>query len=214
MERPARQRAGWLALARQGDASARGPLLAILNNETNAYWQAVAAGLLDQWVGDPAVRDGLAKALTHPHPLVRATAVRALEPLAEETGSTLAGEFRKLLADPSRNVRIAAAWALRAELDTNSPAGRELLHFLDFNADQPSGQMQQGAFYFSRGDLAGGAGAFSAGGGLGHQFRAAPPGIAVALSAANRNPEAIEQLTAACRLAPREASYYYELGLA
>jgi len=214
MERPARLRAEWLALARQGDVSARGPLLAILNDETNAYWQAVAAGLLDQWAGDPAVRDGLAKALTHPHPLVRATAVRSLEPLAEETGSTLAGEFRKLLADPSRNVRLAAAWALRAELDTNSPPGRELLHFLDFNADQPSGQMQQGAFYFARGDLAAALEHFQRAAAWDTNSAPLHREFAVALSAANRPAEAIEQLTAACRLAPREASYDYELGLA
>ena len=214
MERPSRQRAGWLALARQGDATARGPLLALLKDETNSYWQAVAAGLLDQWVSDPAVNEGLAKGLTHPNPLVRATAIRSLEPLAQPATSTVAAEIRSLLADPSRDVRINAAWALRADLDTNSPAGRELLHFLDLTADQPAGQMQQGAFYFSRGALPAALAHFEKA--VSWDTNSAPlrREYAVALSAANRNPEAIEQLTAACRLAPREASYFYELGLA
>lgn len=214
MERPARPRAGWLALARQGDATARDPLLAILKDETNFYWQAVAAGLLDQWVGNPAVNEGLIKCLTHPSPLVRATAVRSLEPLAQPTSSTVAGEIRSLLADPSRNVRINAAWALRAELDTNSPAGRDLLHFLDLTADQPVGQMQEGAFYFSRGALTEALTHFAKA--VAWDTNSAPlhREYAVALSAANRNPEAIEQLTAASRLAPHDASYFYELGLA
>jgi len=139
---------------------------------------------------------------------------RSLEPLAEEAGSSLAGEIRKLLADQSRNVRLAAAWDLRAELDTNSPAGLELLHFLDFNADQPSGQMQQGAFYFARGELAPALDHFQRA--VSWDTNSAPlrREFAVALSAANRNPEAVEQLATACRLAPREATYYYELGLA
>lgn len=214
MDRPSRQRAEWIALARRGDATARTPLLTILNTETNSYWQAVAAGLLDQWVGDSTVNEGLVKCFTNRAPLVRATAVRSLEPLVEQSDANVTGEIRKLLADPSRNVRINAAWALRAELDTNSIAGRELLHYLDINADQPSGQMQKGAFFFSRGELAEALEHFQKA--VSWDTNSAPlrHEFAIALSAANRSQEAIEQLEAACRLAPREASYYYELGLA
>lgn len=214
MNRPSRERAQWVALARQGNATAREPMLNLLNSGTNSYWQAVAAGLLDQWVGDSAVNVALAKSLENKDSLVRATAVRSLEPLAAQPDTDIAGAIRKLLADPSRNVRISAAWALRAELDTNSTAGRDLLHYLDINADQPSGQMQKGAFYFARGDLPSALGHFEKAvlwdtnsAPLRHEF-------AIALSAANRNTEAIQQLEAACRLAPREASYFYELGLA
>ena len=214
MERPSRQRAIWIARARQGDTAARGPLLAMLGGETNFYWQAVAAGLLDQWIDDPAVQDGLIKSLTQTNPLVRATAIRSLEPLAERPTSTVAGEIRQRLADPSRNVRINAAWALRVELDTNSTAGRELLRYLEINADQPSGQMQKGAFYYARGDLPTALAHFQKA--VAWDGNSAPirHEYAIALSAANRPSEAIEQLEAASRLAPREASYYYELGLA
>ena len=214
MERPTRQRAEWIALARQGDAKARDPLVALLNTETNAYWQAVAVGLLDQWLGETNVTDAALACLTNANPLVRATAVRTLEPLAEQTGSPAAIELGKLLNDPSRNVRINAAWALRAGLDTNSVAGQELMHYLDLNADQPSGQMQKGAFYFSRGQMTEALEHFQKS--VQWDTNSAPlrHEYAIALSTANRNPEAIEQLEAACRLAPQEASYVYELGLA
>ena len=132
----------------------------------------------------------------------------------QTVGSGAAGEIRARLADPSRSVRIGAAWALRAELDTNSPAGRELLHSLELTADQPAGQVQQGAFYFARGDLAEALAHFERA--VAWDTNSAPirREYAVALGAANRNPEALEQLLAACRLAPGEASYVFELGLA
>jgi tetratricopeptide (TPR) repeat protein len=214
MERPTRQRAEWMALARRGDDSAREPLLAMLAGPENPYWQAVAAGLLDQWIGDEKVNDALIKSLTHGDPLVRATAVRVLEPLVESPGSLAAGEVRKLLSDPSRNVRINAAWALRAELDTNSTVGRELLHYLDINADQPAGQMQKGAFYFARGDLSSSLEHFQKA--VSWDTNSAPlhHEYAIALNAANRNEESIAELESACRLAPRDAEYFYDLGLA
>ena len=50
------------------------------------------------------------------------------------------------LMDGSRNVRIAAAHALVATLDTNSPAGRDYLNYLNRGADQPLGQLAIGDF--------------------------------------------------------------------
>jgi tetratricopeptide (TPR) repeat protein len=214
MERPTRQRAEWLARARQGDAAARDPLLAMVTGETNPYWQAVAAGLLDQWLGQPAVDAAVTQCLESSNTLVRATAVRVLEPLLQQPGSTTAAGIRKLLADPSRNVRLNAAWALRTELDTDSSAGRELLRYLAFNADQPNGQMQQGAFYCARNDLPEALKHFERS--VGWDTNSAPlrHELAVALSAAGRNAEAIEELQAACRLDPHESEYFYALGLA
>lgn len=214
MDRPTRRRAEALALARQGAAAARDPLVAMLTAETNPYWQAVAAGLLDQWMDQPPVNQAVARCLESTNPLVRATAVRVLEPVLQQPDTTFAADTRKLLADPSRNVRINAAWALRNELDTNSAPGKELLRYLDLNADQPGGQMQQGAFYFVRGQLPEALKHFAQAvdwdtnsAPLRHEF-------AVALSAAGRNTDALAQLEAACRLDPRETEYFYALGLA
>ena len=57
--------------------------------------------------------------------------------------------LRRRLNDPSRNVRLAAAWSLRASLDPASPAGRELRHFLEVSADQPgsTGQARASASF-------------------------------------------------------------------
>ena len=44
MERPTRQRAEWIAQARNGDSSARQPLLKLLAGDENPYWKAVVAG--------------------------------------------------------------------------------------------------------------------------------------------------------------------------
>ena len=214
LNRPTRQRAEWLALARRGDATARAPLVAMVTGENNPYWQAVEVGLLDQWLGQESVAQAITQCLASTNALVQATAVRVLEPLAQQTGSSAAAGVRRLLADPSRNVRINAAWALRADLDTNSAAGRELLHYLDFNADQPNGQMQEGAFYFARNDLPSALQHFERA--VNWDTNSAPlrHEWAVALSAAGRNAEAIAQLEAACRLDPHETEYFYALGLA
>ena len=214
MERPTRARAEWVARARRGDIAAKTPLLAVLQGETNAYWQAVAAGLLDQWVDDPDVTAGLVAALTNQDALVRGTAVRSVEPLAQPPGSALAGKLTALLNDPARTVRINAAWALRGTVDTNLPAGRELLRFLDLNADQPVGQMQKGEFYFARGDLPAALGHYQKAVAWDANSAALRHEYAVALSAAGRPQEAIDQLEAASRLAPKEAEYFYDLGLA
>ncbi|HUC84897.1 MAG TPA: tetratricopeptide repeat protein [Candidatus Acidoferrales bacterium] len=214
MNRPTRQRAEWVARARQGDASAREPLVALLQSETNAYWQAVVAGLLDQWIDTPSVAGALETQLANPHPLVRAAAARSLAPLADQSLAEVVAKLRPLLADPVRNVRIATAWALRADLDTNSTAGRDLLRYLDFNSDQPVGQLQIGNFYFSRGDLPEALAHLQKA--VAWDARSAPlrRELAVVLSAADRPAEAVEQLETACQLAPTNAELFYALGLA
>jgi tetratricopeptide (TPR) repeat protein len=214
MERPTRRRAQWIARARLGDIAARDALLSILAANESAYWQAVAIGLLGQWAGQTNVIGALVRALDHPDPLVRVNAVGSLAPLLEDPVGAAAEAIGRCLNDPSRDVRVAAAWALRASLDIRSTAGRELLHYLDINAGQPAGQMQLGQFDFVRGD---GAAAIE------HFQKAASwdPGsapiredLAIALNGANRDREAITELEAACGLAPREAEYRFKLGLA
>lgn len=213
MERPSRQRTRVIAAARAGDPGARGPLLALLNTETNVYWQAVAAGLLGQWVDDSAVAAALRARLAHPHPLVRERAARALEPRAPVERDTAAALAARL-EDPVRAVRLAAAWALRDRLELDSRAGRELRHLLDLHADQPTGQMQRGALALERGELGAALAAYARA--VAWDPNSAPirHDYAVALSRAGRAREALEQLQAACRLAPREAEYAFKLGLA
>jgi tetratricopeptide (TPR) repeat protein len=212
MQRHTRERAEIIARARNGEDSSRTNLVTLLQTEEIPYWRAVAAGLLGNWAMETNVTYALLRGLNDTNAMVRSACVRALEPLVEN--ETVAGALRQKLADPLRNVRLAAAWDLRATLDTNSPAGKDLLRMLAANADQPSGQLQLGNFYFARGD-AETAGKFMqtavAWDGFSTPLRLE---LAVVLSALNRTPEAVAQLQAACRNSPRDAQAHFNLGLA
>lgn len=214
LDRPARQRTQWLARARAGEAAAREPLLQLFQAGEAAYWRGVIAGLLGQWATDPIVSAALLKALHDDHPLVREQAVQALAPLAAGVGGGIARSLRPLLEDPVRNVRVAAAWALRTELPEAGRAAAELRHFLDLNADQPTGQMQKGAYAQARGQ---------AEQALLHYRKAvewdprsAPirHDLAIVLSSLGQAREAVAQLETAVRLEPKEAEYPFKLGLA
>ncbi len=214
MERPARQRAQSIARARSGDASARESLLALLESNDAPYWKASAVRLLEPWVFETKVGAAVLKATEHPHPLVRASAAHAIEPLAETHGSPAEAALRRLVGDPSRAVRIAAMAGLRGDLPPDAPATLEYRHFLDINSDQPGGQLQLGAIEFAanRLDKA-----------YDHYARAvawdpnsAPirHELAVLLSRMGRVREAVEQLETACRLEPKQAEFQFKLGLA
>ena len=210
--RPTRTRAEWIARAQQGDPTAREGLLKLLSREESGYWRGVLLGLLAPWAAQPEITTVMLRDLEHTNALVRAAAAHALEPALPASGVSEA--LRQRLNDTARNVRIAAAWTLRASLDPSSQAGRELQHFLDSNADQPGGQMRKGDYFLARNDPQTA---------LSH-FRKAvawdpysPPfhhQLAFALSALNRPSEAVEALREACRLNPKDAESRYQLGLA
>jgi tetratricopeptide (TPR) repeat protein len=214
MERLTRARAQWIAQARRGDPAARQPLIAVLAGSETPYWKAAAASLLSQWAGDVATREALLKALEDPHPLVREQAARALEPLVGQPASAVATALGKLLDDPVRSVRVSAAWALRAGLPAGTVASRDLQRYLSLNADQPSGQLQEGAYDLANGRLQEALAHYQKA--VAWDTNSAPTrhDLAVALSMLGRTREAIEQLEAACHIDPKEAEYQFKLGLA
>jgi tetratricopeptide (TPR) repeat protein len=214
MERPTRHRAQLIAKARKGDASARAGLVEVLRTERIPHWRASAALLLDQWAGETDVRSALLEQSVHEHPLVRNAVLRSLEPLLSQGDSEVKTTLEKALMDPVRSVRIAAAWALRETLDLEGAAGKDLLHMLRLNGDQPSGQMQLGQFHFARGD---------AKKAVEHMEKAvswdpnSPPfhhDLALIHSSTGNTAKAIQKLQDTIKLAPNEARYRYELGLA
>jgi tetratricopeptide (TPR) repeat protein len=214
MERPTRHRAQLIAKARRGDATAREGLVEVLRTERIPHWRASAALLLDQWAEEPGVRAALLEQAGHEHPLVRNAVMRSLEPLLAGGDAEARGALEKALMDPVRSVRVAAAWALRETLDLEGAAGKDLLHMLKLNSDQPSGQMQLGQFHFARGEAAKA---------VAHMEKAvrwdpnSPPfhhDLALIHSATGNTAKAIEKLKDAIKLAPNEARYRYELGLA
>lgn len=213
MERPSRQRAQVIAAARAGDARARDGLLGLFASEQNPYWRAVAAGLLQPWIGEAAVSMALLHRLSDTDAVVREQCVRALEPLIETHEPAATEVMRKRLDDPFRNVRIAAAWALRATVDPASKAGGELLHSLEISADQPTGQMQKGVFALARNDPQGALTNYEKA--VQWDPNSAPfrNDYAVVLAGLNRSEEAVAQMEQACKLEPRNAEYRYRLAL-
>jgi tetratricopeptide (TPR) repeat protein len=214
MNRPYRQRAQVVARARRGDAGARDGLLEMMKRDELFYWQAVAANLLQRWVGEPPVSGALVGQLNHTNPLVRQMAVQALAPLAQAGRPEVVAALQPRLQDVSRNVRVEAARYLAASLDTNSPAGREYLHFLDHVSDQPLGQMQMGVFEMMRGDVTNALAHFQ----TAAKWDPYSPGIrhelAIVYSQLGRSREAVVELEAAVRLAPNDAEFHYKLALA
>ena len=214
MERRTRQRADVMSKARAGDAAAVKGLLDLLASDEIPAWKASASLVLDQWTGQSAVRDALTLQLQHEHPLVRTSAIRALEGVAADPASSTRHALRPMLKDPSRGVRVSAAWALRDEVDLASPAGKDMLHMLSLNTDQPSGQMQMGQFFYARRDTKNA---------IAHMEKAvqwdpnSPPfhhDLAMIYSSDGETAKAIQKLQDCIRLAPNEAQYHYELGLA
>jgi tetratricopeptide (TPR) repeat protein len=214
MERPTRLRAQVLARARQGEVSAREALLGLLSGNESGYWKAAAANLLAQWAGESSVRDALLKALGDPDPLVREQAVRALEPLAAQADSRVVTALRKMLDDPTRSVRVSAAWALRAGLPAGTRAAQELEYCLSLNADQPTGQLQEGAFSLANNRPQDALVHYQKAVAWDTNSAATRHDLAVALSTLGRSREAIDQLESACRLEPKEAEYQFKLALA
>lgn len=214
MNRPSQQRAVMFAKAKRGDDEARDALLAWLKGDDTPSWKASGSLLLTRWIAEPQVLEALRQELKHENPLVRASALHALAFGINSNNSPLRDWVRPLLKDPARNVRLVAAWILRDDVAPSSVPGRELIHMLQLNADQPTGRMQLAQYDFAHG-LADEAM---------KQVRQAiawDPNsspfhhdLAIMLSNAHRSSEAITELEASIRLDPRQAVYYYELGLA
>ncbi|MEX2186819.1 MAG: tetratricopeptide repeat protein [Pirellulales bacterium] len=216
MNRPTRRRAQAIAAARNGDVEkARGPLLAMLADENNVFWQASAATLLRQGglLERAEVQQALVAATEHKFPLVREKAALALEPLVDARHVATIGALHALLDDSTRSVRVAAGWALRAHLDETSPAGKDVLTFLRQSEDQPGGAMQRGTWHLARREVDDAVTWFARA--VKWDPNSAPirDALAVGYSMQSRPADAVRQLEAAVRIAPRDAEYWYKLGL-
>ncbi len=212
MQRHTRERAQVIARARNGDVTTRTNLIQFLHSEDNGYWRAVAAVLLAPWAGEADVRAALLQGLNDTNAMVRSACVRGLGPLVEDQNVARAVQVK--LNDPLRNVRVAAAWALRASVDTNSTAGADLLRMLACNADQPVGQLQLGEFYASRGDLAAAVKHLKSAVNWDEFSTPLRLELAVMLSALGKTSEAVAQLQVACQKAPKDAEAHFSLALA
>jgi len=214
MQRRTRERAQWIARARQGDTNSIPHLLRLLKEESYPYWRAALVTMLSPWIDQPQVKEAVLAATKDPHPLVREKAWYALEPLVGEIRDPVVrSNAWQALHDPIRCVRVAAAWALKAELDLESQAAKELLHMLQYSADQPAGLLHRATFLVHRGKLKEAIqdletavrwDPFSAP--LRHE-------LAVLYDMAGRPQDALKQMEEACRLAPQNVEFRYRLAL-
>lgn len=214
LERPTRRRAVLVAKARAGDPAVLPGLIEMAKVERIAAWRATACHLLEPWVFEESVTQALTAALVDESPLVREAALRILVHPCRQNAREVRDAVGKLLDDPIRSVRVAAAWDLVDTLDLASKAGKELTHALDINADQPTGRMRLSQFAYLRGNTKAAV----------QQIRKAiewdpnsPPfhhDLAILLNMAGDNAGAIKALRRAIELDPNESEYPYKLALA
>ena len=212
LDRPTQRRARCLAQARSGAASALGSLVKLAREETNPFWEAVAAGLLGNCVPQEEARSALLESTRHPAPLVRAVSARSLNQCVADAAASAA--LRRLLEDPCRLVRVEAAWALHAEVPLDSRAGQDLCNFLNQSADQPAGLMQAAILNLDRGRSAAALPLLRQA--IVWDGHSAPlrHAYATALSLTGDSAEAARQLEKACQSEPRNAGLRFNWGLA
>jgi len=214
MRRPTRDRATWVAKAREGKPEAKASILSMLIGEKQGFWRAVMTGLLSQWLGGADVKAALIAAKSDTDPLVRENAARSLEPLAHAGDQDARNALRALVTDPVRAVRIRALWGLRDAVNPDSPGGHEFLAYLKLGADQPGGAMQQGFYAIAKQDVDTAVKYFQKA--VSWDANSAPihDALAVGLGMQGKYAESIDHLRRAVRLEPRVAEYWYKLALA
>jgi predicted CXXCH cytochrome family protein len=206
---PTRARGRVMAAAYNGDEAAIPKTIEHARTDIYPEWRGVALNMLQRWIGRPEVTRVFMDALEDPHPLVRSSAMRALEMAGADPETA-----RPLLDDPSRMVRIDAMWALRASLDLATTRGQELMTYLDQRQDQPTGTLQLGQMMFDRGELDEAERLIRRT--LDWEPRAADPrrALAVILQMKGDAEGAIAELKLAETLAPTNPEFAYSLGLA
>jgi predicted CXXCH cytochrome family protein len=147
MDRPERTRTRTIDRAQKGDPTAVADLVTLARKEPNALWRATLLALASpNAASDSGVRSLARDFLADRDPDVRAAAVRALAPMPDQ-----ASAIEPLLDDPSRLVRLDAAWALRGNLGSRPTNRRELMGYLENSADQPAGAVKLGQLAYSQG---------------------------------------------------------------
>ncbi|HEY3324408.1 MAG TPA: ammonia-forming cytochrome c nitrite reductase subunit c552 [Planctomycetota bacterium] len=218
MNRHTQRRARWIAQARNpvghsdAFADAAKGLLQFMREEKAPYWRAVAATLMNRYGTEQGVALALLAATKDPSPLVRAMAVRSLGNCVGLPGVN--GVLQPLLQDSSRLVRVDAAWSLRSEVDLSSRPGRELMVFLDENADQPSGVMQMAVLKLERKEPDTALALLRKAVSWDGRSADLRHVLATALSTTGQRDEAATELEKGCKLDPKNPGLHFSLGLA
>lgn len=132
-----RARTRAMAAAFEGNPNAIDPLLAAYANEQNPTWLATMLETLRPWATDARVRRLGQEGVHHKDSMVRAAACHILE-FSPGNDPWL----EPMLQDSVKEVRMAAAWAMRTRLSQRSEVLKELRDSLSFGGDQPVGAMR------------------------------------------------------------------------
>jgi tetratricopeptide (TPR) repeat protein len=146
MDSRQRARARVVAAAQAAAPDAAERLLGLIASEDVPAWRATLLLLTRPYAANPRVAEAARAATRDPEPLVRSAAAQVLSALPGETET-----LRPLLNDPTRLVRLDAAWPLSPTLPADSAARKELDAYLAVTADQPAGRMRIGQDLFNRG---------------------------------------------------------------
>lgn len=197
-----RQRFRAAGHAMQGKGSVQ-ELLAAYRVEEIPAWRATLLGLLAQFPLTPEAQAVALGATQDADALVRAAAVELL-------GGNAA---RRALADKTRSVRHAAAWALFPNLPANHPVMQEVLETATHQADQPTGAMQLAMLANAAGKPASAEAQYRRAVERDPASVVARMDYAVFLAQQNRPVDALRQLLDCARVHPQNAEVQYRLGL-
>ncbi len=145
--RRTRPRAHAIQGAWDGKANHGPALLSLAVSETNINWRASLIRLMRAYITDNDVREFVQSSLRHEHELVRAAAIYALSDY-----DVFHPQISRLREDPSRLVRLDAAWITRGGDPLPPELAKELDEWLLFNADQPAGALDMAQMALTRGD--------------------------------------------------------------
>jgi tetratricopeptide (TPR) repeat protein len=202
MERPERERARLVDVAFDGQATANS-LLDFFDKEEIPMWKATLLDLASRAEpSSPRVLETADQFKAHENASLQRVAVQIL------SSAGVPGAISQQLMDESpRNVRLVHYRNIAAELEEGSPQLEELMAYLDFNSDQPTGALQRASVLFQRGRVV------DAESWIRKAIRwdeYSPPlyeHLALVLNARGKPEEALDALQQAADLAPDEAGF-------
>ena len=206
-----RQRARTRAIAGafSGQQDSINALLAVYANEKNPTWQATLMQIMQAWGTDPRVQHVAREGVHSKDSLLRASSCMVLE-FSTDNSPWL----EPMLKDPVKEVRMAAAWAMRTRLSLRSEVRNELEHALAFSADQPAGAMRTAQLASDAGQLEKAELWMQRAVTLDGTSAAARASYAVLLGQRNKPKESLAQLQKAAELEPTNSRFIFMMALA
>jgi len=205
-----RQRARTRAIAGafNGQQESIDALLSVYTNEPNPTWQATLMQIMQAWATDPRVQHIAREGVHSKDSLLRASSCMILE-FSTDNSPWL----EPMLKDPVKEVRIAAAWAMRSRLSLRSEVRHELESSLAFSADQPAGAMRTAQLAMDANELDKAESWMARAVRLDSSSAAARASYSILLGRLNKPNEALLQLQTANQLEPENPRFSFLMAL-